>query len=78
VFKIGDLVRCVNPSFVENKGALGIIVGVDYDARLHTFPMYVVMLIGTRNTGWMHPNDIEGISLVDRARKLSVAGEDTT
>ena len=66
MFKIGDLVRCLNSHYTENKGSLGMIVGVDYNPRLHSFPMYIVMFVESNVTNFMHPNDIEGVSLVDR------------
>jgi hypothetical protein len=73
VFKIGDLVKCLN-SYTERKGALGMIVGIDFNPHLHTFPMYIVMFVDSGLTSFMHPNDIEGVSLVNR----SVAGKATT
>ena len=65
MFKIGDLVICLN-SYTERKGTLGMVVGIDFSPHLHSFPMYVVMFVDTGTTSWMHPNDIEGVSLVDR------------
>ena len=65
MFKVGDLVRCLN-SYTERKGTLGMVVGVDYNPRLHSFPMYIVMFVDSNATNFMHPNDIEGVSLVDR------------
>ena len=65
MFKIGDLVICLN-SYTERKGTLGMIVGIDYNPRLHSFPMYIVMFVDSGVTNFMHPNDIEGVSLVDR------------
>ena len=73
MFKIGDLVKCLN-SYTECKGALGMIVGIDFNPRLHTFPMYIVIFVDSGSTNYMHPNDIEGVSLVDR----SVAGKAIT
>jgi len=73
VFKIGDLVKCLY-SYTERKGALGMIVGIDFNPRLHAFPMYIVMFVDSGSTNYMHPNDIEGVSLVDR----SVAGKAIT
>jgi len=78
VFKIGDLVRCIVSLWAENKGTLGIVVGIDYDSRVHSFPMYIVMFVDTGTTLWMHPNDIEGVSLVDRGRKSNVDEQGTT
>jgi hypothetical protein len=66
VFKIGDLVRCLNSHYTENKGSLGMVIGIDYNPRLHSFPMYIVMFVDSNVTNFMHPNDIEGVSLVDR------------
>jgi len=74
VFKIGDLVKCVNSFSAKDKGALGIIVEVDYNPHLHSFPMYAVMFVDSNMTNFMHPNDIEGVSLVDRKRKDSASG----
>ena len=68
MFKIGDLVICLN-SYTERKGTLGMIVGIDYNPRLHSFPMYIVMFVDSGVTNFMHPNDIEGVSLVDRKPK---------
>ncbi len=68
MFKIGDLVKCLN-SYTERKGALGMIVGIDFNPKLHTFPMYIVMFVDSGLTAWVHPNDIEGVSLVDRKSK---------
>lgn len=68
MFKIGDLVKCLN-SYTERKGALGMIVGIDFNPRLHTFPMYIVMFVDSGLTAWVHPNDIEGVSLVDRSAR---------
>ncbi len=68
MFKVGDLVRCLN-SYTERKGGLGMIVGIDFNPRLHTFPMYIVMFVDSGLTAWVHPNDIEGVSLVDRKSK---------
>jgi hypothetical protein len=65
MFKVGDLVRCLM-SYTERKGALGMVVGIDYNPRLHSFPMYIVMFVDSGVTNFMHPNDIEGVSLVDR------------
>ena len=73
MFKIGDLVRCLN-SYTEHKGSLGMVVGIDFSPHLHSFPMYIVMFVDTGTTSWVHPNDIEGVSLVDR----SVAGKAIT
>ena len=66
MFKIGDLVKCVNSFYTENEGTLGMVVGIDYNPRLHSFPMYIVMFVDSGVTNFMHPNDIEGVSLVDR------------
>ena len=66
MFKIGDLVRCLNSHYTENKGSLGMVIGIDYNPRLHSFPMYIVMFVDSNVTNFMHPNDIEGVSLVDR------------
>jgi hypothetical protein len=75
VFKIGDLVKCLN-SYTERKGALGMIVGIDFNPHLHTFPMYIVMFVDSGSTNYMHPNDIEGVSLVDRGTiDKSIIGE---
>ena len=38
----------------------------DVRVRLHSFPMYIVMFVDSNATNFMHPNDIEGVSLVDR------------
>ena len=65
MFKVGDLVRCLM-SYTERKGALGMVVGIDYNPRLHSFPMYIVMFVDSGVTNFMHPNDIEGVSLVER------------
>jgi len=69
VFKIGDLVKCVNSFYAQGKGTLGMVVGIDYNPRLHSFPMYIVMFVDSGVTNFMHPNDIEGVSLVDRSKK---------
>jgi len=45
---------------------------------VHSFPMYIVMFVDTGTTLWMHPNDIEGVSLVDRGRKSNVDEQGTT
>ena len=75
MFKVGDLVICLN-SYTERKGTLGMIVGVDYNPRLHSFPMYIVMFVDSNVTNFMHPNDIEGVSLVDRGiMDMRVTGE---
>ena len=66
MFKVGDLVRCLM-SYTERKGALGMVVGIDFNPHLHTFPMYIVMFVDSGLTAFMHPNDIEGVSLVDRS-----------
>ena len=76
MFKIGDLVKCVNSFYDENKGTLGMIVGIDYNPRLHSFPMYIVMFVGSGVTNFMHPNDIEGVSLVDRSVARKSTGEE--
>ena len=68
MFKVGDLVRCLM-SYTERKGALGMIVGIDFNPHLHTFPMYIVMFVDSGLTAFMHPNDIEGESLVNRKSK---------
>jgi|TARA_R110002012_G_scaffold118392_1_gene266579 hypothetical protein len=68
MFKVGDLVRCLM-SYTERKGALGMIVGIDFNPHLHTFPMYIVMFVDSGLTAFMHPNDIEGVSLVNRKSK---------
>ena len=69
MFKIGDLVKCVNSFYTDGKTTLGMIVGIDYNPRLHSFPMYIVMFVDSDMSSFMHPNDIEGVSLVDRSRK---------
>ena len=69
MFKVGDLVRCINSFYDNREGNIGMIVGIDYNPRLHSFPMYVVMFADSGMTNFMHPNDIEGVSLVDRSRK---------
>ena len=74
MFKIGDLVRCLNSFYTESEVTLGMIVGIDYNPRLHSFPMYIVMFVDSGMTNFMHPNDIEGVSLVDRKRKDSASG----
>ena len=75
MFKVGDLVICLN-SYTERKGSLGMIVGIDYNPRLHSFPMYIVMFVDSNVTNFMHPNDIEGVSLVDRGiMDMRVTGE---
>jgi len=68
MFKVGDLVRCLM-SYTERKGAIGMVVGIDFNPKLHTFPMYIVMFVDSGLTAFMHPNDIEGVSLVDRKSK---------
>ena len=73
MFKIGDLVRCVHSHYIK-KGSLGMIVEIDYNPQLHSFPMYAVMFVDSNMTNFMHPNDIEGVSLVDRKRKDSASG----
>jgi hypothetical protein len=78
VFKVGDLVRCLNSFYDERKEKLGMVVGIDYNPRLHSFPMYVVMFVDSESTAFMHPNDIEGVSLVDRRRKSNVDEQGTT
>lgn len=75
MFKIGDLVKCVNSFYAEDKGTLGMIVGIDYNPRLHSFPMYIVMFVDSGVTNFMHPNDLEGVSLVDRKRKEGASVE---
>jgi hypothetical protein len=55
-----------------------MVVGIDYNPRLHSFPMYIVMFVDSGSTAFMHPNDIEGVSLVDRGRKPTVDEQGTT
>ena len=69
MFKVGDLVKCVNSFYAQSKGTLGMVVGIDYNPRLHSFPMYIVMFVDSGVTNFMHPNDIEGVSLVERKPK---------
>ena len=78
MFKVGDLVKCLASFYSERKGTLGMIVGIDYNPNLHSFPMYIVMFVDSGSTVFMHPNDIEGVSLVDRGSKLPVEDGDTT
>ena len=76
MFKIGDLVKCANTFRLDGEGTLGMVVGIDYDPRLHSFPMYVVMFADTGRTLWFHPNDIEGVSLVNiRVAGKAITGE---
>lgn len=78
MFKVGDLVKCLASFYSEREGTLGMIVGIDYNPNLHSFPMYIVMFIDSGSTVFMHPNDIEGVSLVDRGRKPTVDEQGTT
>jgi len=67
-FRIGDLVRV--PAYcVGCEGGMGLIVGIDFNPRLHQFPMYVVDMLESGNRLFLHPNDVEGVSLTSRAKR---------
>ena len=64
-FRVGDLIRVLSPS-LYNEGGMGLIIGIDFNPRLHDFPMYVIDMLATGNRLFLHPMDIEGVSLTDR------------
>jgi hypothetical protein len=68
VFRVGDLVSISLYDYTEEDGQIGLIVGIDYNERLHSFPMYVVMMLESGNKKFMYPEDIEGVSLVNRRK----------
>jgi hypothetical protein len=77
VFEIGDLVKIVLYDHMEQKGQIGLIVEIDYNTKLHSFPMYIVMMLESGDRKFMYPDDIEGVSLVNRKRTSSVYDKDT-
>ena len=72
MFRVGDLVSISLYDHTEEDGQIGLIIGIDYNERLHSFPMYVVMMLESGNKKFMYPEDIEGVSLVNRGRKSNV------
>jgi len=68
VFRVGDLVSISLYDHTEEDGQIGLIIGIDYNERSHSFPMYVVMMLERGNKKFMYPEDIEGVSLVNRRK----------
>ena len=68
MFRVGDLVSISLYDHTEEDGQIGLIIGIDYNERLHSFPMYVVMMLESGNKKFMYPEDIEGVSLVNRRK----------
>jgi hypothetical protein len=66
MFKVGDLVKIVSSDYDEHTGHLGLVVGIDYNIEMHSFPMYVLTMLPNSDAKYVYPSDIEGVSLVNR------------